>query len=295
MLKELGHRIYYYFGLAGFFQQLFALSEDPPKSFIMNWILEGFDIPWQWTYSKESDLFLCDQFPYSLNLSGWEKLLAEGRIHRQTAGLPSQAQAALLLCQQELEPENLKHSNHEIDQIQKILTDRQIESVISSPSPDDLTKNILKLKEENKRLRIIHYAGHIQQEILNVRSDDHLAPGFLQEACGLTLDSAPLVFLNGCHTGSGGKTEPQPQRLALEFLDCGAAACVVTQFKITDLSAEKFAGYFYQHFIEQGFDAASSLHHARRDLKKYIAKYSESDFDISAYFYNLLGRPEIIF
>ena len=84
--------------------------------------------------------------------------------------------------------------------------------------------------------------------------------------------------------------------LATEFLDCGASACVVTNFRVPEISAKNFALRFYHYFITEKLTVGEALQKCRIDMaESAFAGNLNPRYDITRYFYNLYGDTTSLF
>jgi len=126
---------------------------------------------------------------------------------------------------------------------------------------------------------VIHYAGHAffdprnpQQSALELHDDALLA-----ENIGRMLAGKPVVFLNGCETGSVQNVDRRPptdgtvtthaQGLASAFLYGGALGCIGNLWPVDDTAAADFAIDFYRNLIG-GHTIGKSMLLARQTLRR---------------------------
>ena len=170
------------------------------------------------------------------------------------------------------------------------------------PMPDiSIAASIFPTEDENRIsqavLNLFPNANiTIEGNMLNLGEKDFLPVSFLKQTYGITLNSNPVVFLNGCSSGEIKNLWHKHDNLATEFLDCGASACVVTNYQIPEISAKNFAQKFYFYFINQKLTVGQSLQQARLDMAKpEFSGDMNPDYDITRYLYNLYGEPRILF
>ncbi len=79
--------------------------------------------------------------------------------------------------------------------------------------------------------------------------------------------SDPLIFFNACHTSRGGHALGALGGWPKRFLDCGAAAFVGAQWKISSRQARAFAEAFYRQLFE-GAPIGQAVRSARLAVRK---------------------------
>lgn len=139
----------------------------------------------------------------------------------------------------------LRQVANEIHEIMAILEQKKFQVVTIYQDYDRFAETIQEIYRDGKNLRVIHYSGHIENNMLALTEDEYFAVSFLKQAYGLSLTSRPIVFFNGCRSGQLEESWQKHESLATEFLDCGASACIVTHFQVPKLSAKNFALRFF--------------------------------------------------
>ncbi|MCD4692953.1 MAG: FG-GAP-like repeat-containing protein, partial [Calditrichales bacterium] len=297
LLQEIGEIIYNYFGLTGLFNKIFSLKNA--HNLHINFILDNSFIPWHWAYNSVQNKFLSEKFPFAVSF-------AEDRIdvsfdrqtHRKLSGENplSDNNAIILYGDWKGHFKELDQVANEVRDIEQLLRENQIKVFSIYQDKDAFADIINSLNTKGKNIRLIHYSGHIEGNMLDLGENEFLPVNFLKQTYGITLRSNPVVFLNGCRSGEIKNLWHKHDNLATEFLDCGASACVVTNYQIPENSAKNFALRFYFYFINQKLTVGQSLQQARLDMAK--SEFScgmNPDYDITRYFYNLYGEPRVLF
>jgi hypothetical protein len=290
-LRQIGRRIYRFFGLGGLFGELFQLPASPPIH--LQFVLDSPQVPWHLAYDEKTGCFLFERFPYGVSFATEKMPLALFRGPGQTPTIDFNARAVVLFYGDwRGAPKELKEVGAEIQEVEKIVRQAGIEAHLIHQDVDQFAQAILQMQNHNKNLRLIHYCGHVEGNMLAAGKEDYLAAGFLKEAFGLSLPSKPIVFLNGCSSGSLANLWERYENLATEFLACGAAACIVTDFPVAETAARNFALCFYHHVVHEGKTAGEALRCARVALgKRRHADDLDPEYDVTRYFYNLYGDP----
>ncbi len=287
-LQDIGEKIYHYFGLTGLLNALFSLSGIHLK-LVFNHAL----LPWQWAYHPEQQRFLCEQLPCSFSSAATHEPAAAPTVSQKMRG-SSAPHAILFYGDWKGHSKELRQVAREIEELNALLTRNGFQVSIIYQDCDRFAGTIQQLQNENKPLRLIHYSGHIENNMLALAEDEYFAVSFLKQAYGLSLTTRPMVFFNGCRSAQLEEAWQKHEGLAAEFLDCGASACIVTHFQVPELSAKKLALRFYHYLIKQGLTAGQSLQQARLDLAKpeFAAEF-DPDYDVTRYFYNLYGDATV--
>lgn len=289
-LRDLGYRIYRFFGLGGFFANLFEFTMEEPMH--LDFALDSLLVPWHLAYDENTESFLCERFAHGIS-SSEEQPEALFRGVGGTAVVDGKPDHAILFSGDWYgSDKELKEVTAETRQVAKLLRASGVTVHSIYETIDDLVEKIVALQRQKGNLRIIHYAGHIEQGLLAAGEKDYLAPGFLRESYGLTLPSRPIVFLNGCGSANALELWPTYKNLAAEFIACGAVACIVADYPIFETSARHFARSFYSHLINKHTTVGEALRHARLDLsRRHRTTDPDPQYDITRYFYNLHGDP----
>ncbi len=290
-LRQIGHRIYRFFGLGGLMSELFQLPASPPIH--LEFVLDSAQVPWPLAFDEKSGCFLFERFPYGLAFAIEKMPLTFFRGPGQTPTIAYHDRTAVLFYGDwSGAPKELKEVGAEIREVEKIVRQAGMEAHVVHQDVDQFAQAVLQVQKQNKNLRLIHYCGHVEGNTLAAGKDSCLAAGFLKEAFGLNLPSKPLVFLNGCSSGSLSNFWEKYENLATEFLACGAAACIVTDFPVAEISARHFAIRFYHHLAHEGQTAGEALRCARVELGlPRFARNQDPEYDVTRYFYNLYGNP----
>ncbi|MCI0493840.1 FG-GAP-like repeat-containing protein [candidate division KSB1 bacterium] len=288
LLQDIGEKIYQYFGLTGLFKALFSLTEVH-----VNFMLDSAIIPWHWVFHPEAGKFLCEKFPMGMTFVKTKKGVEQDAFKQKLRGQVEQSSAptaVLFYGDWKGHARELKQVANEIHEIKAILERKRFQVVTIYQDCDRFAETIQEIYQEGKNLRVIHYSGHIENNMLALAEDEYFVVSFLKQAYGLSLASRPIIFFNGCRSGQLEESWQKHESLATEFLDCGASACIVTQFQVPELSAKNFALRFYHYFINEGLTVGQSLRQTRLDLAKpECAVGGDSEYDITRYFYNLYG------
>lgn len=118
-----------------------------------------------------------------------------------------------------------------------------------------------------------HFIGHgaasgVDSDLwrFDLADGTSLHPGDLSgEAWGLG-EVAPLVFLNACETGQGGRTLTGAGGWASAFVQAGAGAFVGSLWEVPDRSAKRFAIAFYRAFLS-GQAIGAAMRQARQAVR----------------------------
>lgn len=294
LLKRIGHKVYRDYGLLTTFDEIF---EKVPRSMYLNIVVDDFSIPWHWAYNSKANKFLCDEFPVSFSFA-----IERAELCASTQNIPQvqesdKTKGVVLLHGnwQGVPEKQLWQSEKEIRYINRVMSSaRNTETKICNDAAGFL-KTLVNYNE-TKNLRIIHYTGHIEDDRIEISPDQYLKAGTLSHTSGLSFQSRPIVFLNGCQSGNLGYLWDKYDDLATEFLACGAAACIITQHDIVETTARAFSETFYRYFINNRVSAGEALRLTRIKLERANKKNNyDPDFDITRYFYNLYGDPSVRF
>jgi len=286
-LKNVGKKIFQYFGLRFFFENLFR--NEQLKRFHLNIIVENTMIPWYLAFDEVSDKFLCETMPYSFSLR-FEKSTALGLFCEPYPPQKSEKVGIILFGNWENHEKHLTEVENEVKELKKIFATAKLTTLEVDSSSENFVSAVQNSTSEGKNIRIIHYCGHIEYNTLAISPDDFLDPNYFEKAYGISFDSNPIIFLNGCQS-----TDPWDanNNLAKYFLKIGAAACVVTHAKIPEKTAKHFATWFYHYFIKEELTIAEALRKTRLIMAedKKINSHFRAEYDVTRYLYNLFGDP----
>lgn len=289
-LKIVGDRIYNFLGLRVFFDTLF--DEQTLKHIHLNFVVDDLLIPWHFAYDGKRDEFLCEKFPCSFSF-GLEKSNALNAFpdhfisNNQEYG---EKTALLLYGSWKDHPEYLAQVEPEVKDVYDLMTANKIQCAKIDSNSEKFISQIQENYENKKNVRIIHYSGHIKHNVLAISPNEFFDPSCLAKTYGIILESAPIIFLNGCQSAELWQTDSS---LAMHFLKAGAAACIVTHAKLPERAARQFSSIFYSCFVEKKMTIAEALHQTRLAVmndRKQDA-YSFSEYDLTRFLYNLYGDP----
>jgi len=293
LLQDIGEKIYQYFGLTRLLEKLFSLP-DMHLHFNVNHPL----IPWHWAYQSEIRQYLCEKFSYSISFAG-KKNIQPGNADQKMRGAVDHSDklyAVLFYGDWKGHRKELIHVASEIQELNTILHENKVHVVVVYQDCDRFAETIQQLDRQGKNLRLIHYSGHIENNMLALSENQYFAISYLKQAYGLSLTSRPVVFFNGCRSGKFTDSQQKLENLPTEFLDCGAATCIVTHFQVPELSAKRFASRFYYYFITTGLTVSQALRQARLDMAiPEFAGELNPDDDITRFFYDLYGDGTVVF
>ncbi|MBN1347910.1 VCBS repeat-containing protein [candidate division KSB1 bacterium] len=321
-LKDIGEKVYDYFGLTGVLKILFSLQGMSLKLIVNNPV-----VPWQWAFQASSGQFLCERFPCSIEferdkksadnqkMRGSRNASVIGNSHGlqylkdsqtgvwepATEGLRgshravAEAHAILFYGDWRGHARELKTVVTEIDEIERMLKAKKIHVHKIYQDCDQFVEILHDLTAGDKNVRLIHYSGHIEGEQLLLADDQSFAANYLESAYAIRLSSAPLVFFNGCCSFAFEISDKIHQNLVLEFLNCGASACVATSFPIPEVTAKAFALRFYSYLINRKMTAAQALQRVCCDMSRSeFSGATDPDYDITRFFYHLYGEPDVM-
>ncbi|NOZ62759.1 MAG: CHAT domain-containing protein [Calditrichaeota bacterium] len=287
-LKEIGALIYQYFGLTGLLNKLFSVKQS--ENLHLNIILDNLLIPWHWAFNSSQQMFLCEKFPYSVSFTQEKINFSPGRENsaQQATGRDV---AVIFYGDWKGHFKELQQVKKEVQEIEQLLKNNRFQVYSIYQNCDEFARIVNNLNNQGENLRLIHYSGHIENNMLDLGKEEFIAANFLKQTYGIDLISKPVVFLNGCRSGEISNLWRRHDSLATEFLELGAATCIVTDFQIPEISAKNFAVKFYHYFIGEKLTAAQSLQHARLDSgKSDFSAEMDPEYDMIRYFYNLYGN-----
>lgn len=140
----------------------------------------------------------------------------------------------------------------------------------------EILSTYMQVKKEmsNGVYTIWHFSGHgydvKQDPNLNMIKLDDGVPLSPIDITGDTTNlgnTHPLIFFNGCETGTGGMSLTQPGGWAKQFITAGAAAYIGTYWKVFDKSASEFSKTFYTELIKNKKPIGEAVKKARLSLK----------------------------
>lgn len=293
-LKFIGDKIYNYLGLRSFFDTIF--QSDTLRNVHINFIVDSATIPWYLAYDSISNKFLCEQVPYSFAF-GFEKSSTID-MFSDTAVAESKnledKNVIMLYSDWKGHEKELTEVEHEIKDLERIFKDNSIEPDKIYANCDQFISLLESKTKTNADIRIIHYSGHIEHNLLALGPDDYFDSTHMEKSYGIKLDSGPLVFLNGCESSPFWQKEGE---LVTNFLKSGAATCIVTHAKLPEASGRRFAALFYEFYIEKKLTAADALRQTRLSMAKdkRFRNSLSPEYDITRYFYNIYGDPLLRF
>jgi len=288
-LKETGAIIYNFLGLRGFFDTLFA--HESIHNAQIYFVVDNLAIPWYLAYHEKSQTFLCEKFPNSFLFQSQPDRYKPA-ILADSVRKPTGTKAIITLFGSWPRHEReLAEVPLEIKKIGRVFSGQKIDARKVDASVDEFLKTIHTLAEEKKDLRIIHYSGHIEHNLLALGPNEFFDPAQLVKTFGIHFESGPVIFLNGCEAS---ELWQEKDEIATHFLNAGAAACIVTHAKIPEKPARRFAVSFYEHYLEQRLTVAEALHQARLALTSDKRQPNYLN-DITRFVYNLCGNPDARF
>lgn len=295
LIKRIGGKVYHEFGLSKTFTEIFELERKP---LYLNLVINDPTIPWQWAYDSRHDAFLCDRFPLSFSFA-IEKADLKNFNVRPKAEMPLGNQKATILLHGNWRGHPgraLNQVDQEIASIKRRMHTEENLTIASCTDPDEFLSKLDTYIRSGINLRVIHYSGHIEDNQMEIGDGLYLRAGTLSQARNLYFYSRPVVFLNGCHSGHLGYLWDKYDDLATEFLACGAAACIITNFDIIETSARKISETFYYFFLSEGLSVGEALRKTRVKLSQPVkSEVYDPDYDITRYFYSLYGDPTVRF
>ena len=295
LLQEIGELIYNYFGMTGLLNKIFSLHQD--ENLHISFFLDNMLIPWLWAFHPQHKQFLCEKFPYGVSFAK-EKI--DFSIHKKRKKYPEKSSSItnvlILYGDWRGHSKELTQVHHEIKDLELLLKKNHIKVHPIYQDADKFANTINDLKNKGENISLIHYSGHIEENMLALGENEFLPVSFLQQTYGLEFFSQPVVFLNGCRSGEIKSMRQRHDNLATEFLDCGASACVVTNFRVPEISAKNFALRFYHYFITEKLTVGEALQKSRIDMaESAFAGNLNPQYDITRYFYNLYGDTTSLF
>ncbi|MCI0512424.1 CHAT domain-containing protein, partial [candidate division KSB1 bacterium] len=290
VLQEIGEKLYHYFGLTGLLDHLFQL----PETLHLTLQLQDLLIPWHWAFHPTQQKFLCEKFPLSFMRHAEPdetKALTKMRGPSESTLPP---EAIIFYGDWKGYPQELKQVHTEIQDLTALFNQVNMKTHLVYQDCDQFAETIRALHRKNRNLRLIHYSGHIEQNMLALSENEYFSVHFLKQNYRLNFATNPLIFLNGCRSGALGDAAWREPNLAHEFINCGAPACVVTHFPVPELMARNFALRFYAHLIQNRSTIGQALLCARADLAQAAFTGGRNpEYDVTRYFYHLYGDPTV--
>jgi len=293
-MKKIGGRIANEFGLKQTFHELFANNgERHPLKLAVN----NLKIPWHWALSDQSKDLLCEKYP--LGFTFFDSTKEPSPTFDQFQPKQNSASRIAVLFYGDWQGHPHKRLNHVRDHIiklQELLIWQDCSTLVFPEKSQDFLNCLNKACAEKCNLRLIHYSGHAEKDILDVSENDFIKSNTISGKMGLSFPSRPLVFLNACSSGRLPEKWAKMDSLCTEFLACGAGACIVTNFDVYEKTAGHFAKIFYDYFVTNKLNAGEALRSTINDLGKPDKKNDyDPDYDITRYFYTLYGDPTVKF
>jgi CHASE2 domain-containing sensor protein len=296
-MKRIGGRIANEFGLKQTFQEVFSGNGNrhPLKLAVNN-----LKIPWHWAASDQSRELLCEKYPLGFTFFDSTKELSPTLDQfqpKQNHAKNPNRMAVLFYGDWQGNPQKrLNHVRGHIIKLQELLTLQDCPTLVFPEKSKDFLNCLNKACAEKCNLRLIHYSGHAEKDILDVSENDFIKSNTISGKMGLSFPSRPLVFLNACSSGRLPEKWAKMDSLCTEFLACGAGACIVTNFDVYEKTAGYFAKIFYDYFVTHKLNAGEALRSTINDLGKPDKKNDyDPDHDITRYFYTLYGDPTVKF
>jgi len=296
-MKKIGGRIANEFGLKQTFHELFANNgERYPLKLAVN----NLKIPWHWALNDQSKDLLCEKYPLGFTFFDSTKELSPAFDQFQPKSNYDKnvsRMAVLFYGDWQGHPhKRLNHVRDHIIKLQELLTLQDCPTLVFPEKSQEFLNCLNKACAEKYNLRLIHYSGHAEKDILDVSENDFIKSNTISGKMGLSFPSRPLVFLNACSSGRVPEKWAKMDSLCTEFLACGAGACIVTNFDVYEKTAGHFAKIFYDYFVTHKLTAGEALRSTINDLGKPDKKNDyDPDYDITRYFYTLYGDPTVKF
>jgi len=159
--------------------------------------------------------------------------------------------------------ENLKQEQNGIqDKLLALDQQHKIKHLIRTDT--DLTSYFDFMQQFKNQMRIFHYAGHANSEILSLQNANTFFAPLAEELILRNKESLRLVFLNGCSTKNHVQT----------LFDLGAPAVIATSVPINDNTAMLFSIRFYHNLaggdnIENAYISAANYAKANSTDKRF--------------------------
>ncbi len=157
---------------------------------------------------------------------------------------------------------DLENLNQELKGIQDELISHEF-SIHLEQYIDTNTKDCFKyIKNFEGRIRIFHFGGHANSEVLSLQNSDVFFEPLAKELVLRNPTSLRLVFLNGCATEAHAEI----------LMNLGVPAVIATSTKIDDKMATEFAVEFYKRLaseetIETAFNSTCNSVQSNSNVK----------------------------
>ena len=206
-------------------------------------------IPWEVLYPKDSGHdhgFLVEQFPVT-------RALLKRRWRRRLRLRPARFV---------LPPKSPPHAVDEVNALRQLLGETSADAVVTELS------DLLDLLQ-NGDFGVLHFACHNTFDPVDgpaIRFGKKLFNSELLEsfvADETLADSAPLVFINACQSGSPAVSFNKLEGWAAQFVEAGAAAFIGSLWAVADESAPEFAAQVYRR-LSAGFPLGEAVMDVRR-------------------------------
>ena len=296
-MKRIGGRIANELGLKQTFHELFAANG---QIFPLKLAVNNLKIPWHWALSDHTKALLCEKYP--LGFTFFDSTKEQPHTFEPLEPKPNIAKnagrmAVLFYGDWQGHPhKQLNHVREHIIKLQELLTWQDCTTLVFPEKSQDFLNCLNNACAEKCNLRLIHYTGHAEKDILDVSEHDFIKSNTISGKMRLSFPSRPLVFLNACSSGRLPEKWSKMESLCTEFLACGAGACIVTNFDVYEKTAGRFAKIFYDYFVTHNLNAGEALRSTINDLGKPDKKNDyDPDYDITRYFYTLYGDPTVKF
>lgn len=205
-------------------------------------------VPWEVLYPKDRGHdhgFLVEQFPVT-------RAILSRRLRRRLRLRPARFV---------LPPKSPPHAVEEVNELRQLLGETAADAIVT-----DLSE-LLDLLQEGD-FGVLHFACHNTFDPVAgsaIRFDKKLFTSELLESLVIdeTLaDSAPLVFINACQSGSQAASFNMLEGWATQFVAAGAAAFIGSLWAVADETAPEFAAQVYRRLMA-GFPLGQAVMSAR--------------------------------
>jgi len=294
-LRQIGRFIFTKFGVRTTLELLMSL---PLTNLIV--FTDDPSIPWIWAY--DGSQFLCERFACGklfVESVSVEDTIAKFAEHMQSKEGTSEScfsidaylndKRALILAGFEEEDPRTQCVKKEVDLISEQLTGKvDVDLVVNS-----IFDFWDFLEDTSARLKLFHYAGHIEDGGLFLCQDGVpdliTADKVKANLPGVKFSAEPIIFLNGCRSGYTAEAWAKGASLATVFLDMGATSCVTTVMPVTDEVAYEFAASFYRKVVNENESVGEALRQTRLEQ----AQDEDLGNDLTRLFFELYGDPRV--